>query len=99
MSSSEWTTILDMFEARLQAQRDALAMGPAPIEDWAPPAADEALPAELLDRATVLLWQCRELEDELERALSETADSLDRLAEAPAPPAATPEPVYFDSRV
>lgn len=83
----------------MHAQREALAMGPAPVEPWVPPAVSTPLPRDLLERATALMWQCRELEDEIQRTLAGAAESLDRLLDAPPSGSEVPDPVYFDSRV
>lgn len=99
MTTCEWTAILDSFEARIHAQREALAMGPAALEAWLPPAPTTPLPRDLLERATALVWQCRELEDAIEQSLSTTLASLDRLLDAPPANGDAAEPVYFDSRV
>ena len=96
MSKRQWQDLLDSFEARVHAQREALAMGPAAVADWDPPAVTEPLTPDLAERAIELLRECRELEDQIARALDETAESLDRLEAAPAAP---PEPFYFDSRI
>ena|SRR3712207_3350 len=99
MNLTDWSVALDMFEARLSAQRDALSMGPAAIEPWEPPALTTVLPGELADRAASLLALCRDLEDEIAHTMAATNASLDRLLDAPPAPVAAAEPVYFDSRV
>jgi hypothetical protein len=95
MSDHQWRDLLDSFEARVHAQRDALAMG-AGVSDWEPPAVTEPLTPDLAERAIELLRECRELEDQIQRALDETAASLDRLD---GPSASATEPFYFDSHI
>lgn len=94
-----WAVVLDAFEQRIDAQREALALGaPGIVPPFVAPPLANPLPDSLLDRATALVWRCRELEDEIETALAQTGASLDKLHATPAPPAAA-QPVYFDSRV
>ena len=88
-----------MFEARLHAQREALSMGGGAVGDFQPPVVDAPIPADLADRATDLVEQCRRLEDEIERALADASAALDELLAAPPARVAAAEPVYFDSRV
>ena len=99
MSTRGWTAVLDEFEARIHAQREALEMGSALIAPWHAPAVDEPLPRDLVERATELVWQCRELEDEIARALGGAAASLDQLLAAPPVPTQAAQPMYFDSRI
>ena len=99
MSTCDWASVLDTFEARLHAQREALSMGGGAVAEWQPPALETPMPSELADRAADLVWQCRQLEDEIEQALATASAALDRMLEAPPVPVAAAEPVYFDSRV
>lgn len=93
-----WTLVLDAFEARLDAQYEALALGaPGVVPPFVAPPLANPLPDSLLDRAIALIARCRDLEDELADALAATEVSLAKLHDAPAPAAA--QPVYFDSRV
>jgi hypothetical protein len=92
-----WAAVLDAFEARLAAQRDALAMGaPGIVPAFVAPPLRNPLPDSLLDRATTLVRECRELEDQLAAALAQTDASLSKVHNAPA---RSQEPVYFDSKV
>lgn len=94
-----WSAVLDAFEARLDAQYEALALGaPGVVPPFVAPPLANPLPDCLLDRAVALIARCRDLEDELTRALADTELSLVKVHEAPAATAAA-QPVYFDSRV
>ena len=99
MSTCDWAAVLDTFEARLHAQRAALSMGGGAVSEWQPPELEAPLPADLADRAADLVWQCRQLEDEIEQALTTASAALDRLLAAPPAPVTAAEPVYFDSKV
>ena len=94
-----WRVVLDAFEARLDAQADALALGaPGVVPAFVAPVLPNPLPDTLLDRATALVWRCRELEDALSEALQSAEASLAKVHDA-APAPAPAQPVYFDSRV
>jgi hypothetical protein len=63
---STWTTALDEFEARLEAQRAALDAGDAgQVAPFLPPDDLGPLPDHLLPRAQALLVGSRDLEEEL----------------------------------
>lgn len=80
--AASWASVLDAFEARLDAVRDALAMGdPASVPPFAPPADLGPLPGDQVARATVLLRRAREVEQVLHDAREATRARLD----APAP--------------
>jgi hypothetical protein len=95
---TNWDAVLDDFEARLADQWAALRAGSLDgAQAFAPPPVDGPLPPEHVERATALVWRCRELEDALAAALAAATENLERLDRAaPAVPAG---PVYFDSRV
>ena len=99
MTTREWSAILDSFEARLHAQHEAMTMGPAALDAWEEPVPTAPIPRDLMERATALMWRCRELEDEIEQALNGVAAQLDRMLEVAATSAVPAEPMYFDSRV
>ena len=94
-----WAVVLDAFEARISAQRDALALGaPGIVGPFVAPPLANPLPDSLLDRATALVGRCRELEEEIQAAMAQTTASLEKLHDAPVS-ANGAQPVYFDSRV
>ena len=98
MTSHDWAATLDAFERRLEAQWSALHDGAVePVPPFAPPTAPSAVPPELVERATQLVWRCRALEESLAGALAKVAEQLERAAETPTGPPA--QPVYFDSRI
>lgn len=99
MTTVRWAAALDAFEARIDAQAEALARHDAePVAPFEPPDLPAPLPAELVERAAALVWRCRELEDKLSAAVS---DARAALQDAHAKSTARPhnQPVYFDSRV
>ena len=94
-----WTVVLDAFEARIDAQRDALALGaPGVVPPFVAPPLSNPLPDALLDRAIALVARCRELEADLAGALEATQLSLTKLHDD-GPAVAAAQPMYFDSRV
>lgn len=97
---TDWDSVLDMFEDRIDAQRAALELGAVDaIEPFLAPAVTGPVPARLTERAVALVHACRTLEDEIAAALEAARDELDRLADQPATSEGDREPVYFDSRV
>lgn len=93
-----WSLVLDAFEARIDAEYEALALGaPGVVPPFVAPPLPSPLPDALLDRAVALIARCRRLEADLAEALATTEVSLAKLQDTPATPAA--QPVYFDTRV
>lgn len=94
-----WGEVLDEFEARLDAQHEALAAGDAGrLTPFVPPDVSAPLPAALASRAVSLVRRCRALEDAVAAALTETEAALLRAANTATTPTRR-DPVYFDSRV
>lgn len=99
MTVSDWSHILDAYEARLDAQ--ALALREHAFDGlgaFTPPHVESPLPHALVERAEALLQRCRDLEHALATALAETAVAIARSDRA-RPTGHAAEPVYFDSHV
>ena len=98
--TTDWSSALDAFEARLHAQAQALDAGGDPtVAPFEPPVMTEPLPSDLVNRATGLVQRCRDIEFKLADALERAGAALERSARTPVAAGADQQPVYFDSRV
>jgi hypothetical protein len=94
---TSWVATLDAYEARLDAQRAALdAGGEGLVPPFEPPAGLGPLPTTLADRASRLLAESRDLEQELADNVSAIGQDLAVVRAVGASTAAAPHARFVD---